>query len=780
MATQRPLLPLLVTVYQTAQEHPLGAQARQIEDALTREAQNVGEEPVPRPTQKVALRQAVELGVLRAEGERRGRRYFPGTENPGTWSEEVLAEKLGTLVGGSSEEGGVHPVPKATSGQATRTRKTKGKTRKAREDASAVISTGPLQGTPTPVHAQQFKKLQALVWSIADTLRDKSNLQVDGFRPVTLMLLTLKRGMDTQTALQTGGWIGERLEKQAALLDSGMLTGVGFADQVNQKLEIYDPVIFGAQHPDRNKAGVVMMHWKDLLTFKGSENGQRRESPVEIPLAVNPPGKRRFSYATQAGNLKQLLEELVGLHVADLREAFGAIGLHAALVPADPNAPRLSEGVLLELVDRLSDIDLSVQAVPGDVFSDVYMDLLGRFAADSGKKGGDFFTPVPLVQGSLRFLPIEQIAQDLINDPDRKIAIADPTAGSFTFLTQAYDAIQRAVRNIQGADLERRKFIFHAQELTSIQAGLGVFNFFFHGLATRLAPVGEDEETNGRSPSAGGAVARIVGNSISEYVPKIGHQAGKIDLALANPPYGTADYGIDYARNADPHKDARWHVGQPTRSEGEWAFINTVVDLLSPTGKGLIVLPLGALFRDSGKAFRQFLIEKNWIEGVVALPGNQFLTTSIPVCLLLLNKETGEGARAFDGSPRQHGVFFVNAANDFTKTGKFNHWDQDAAVEAWWAREEKPGYSGFVPVEKLRDARNDYNLSVNRYFAPIQARVVHDPVVLADQATVLRDRIALRTAWFDGDDVYETGLWQQAVAASAEAAAGGEPDGEGV
>jgi type I restriction enzyme M protein len=205
-------------------------------------------------------------------------------------------------------------------------------------------------------------------------------------------------------------------------------------------------------------------------------------------------------------------------------------------------------------------------------------------------------------------------------------------------------------------------------------------------------------------------------------------------------------------------------VGVPTRSEGEWAFINTVVDLLSPTGKALIVLPLGVLFRDGGKVFRQFLVEKNWIEGIVSLPANQFLTTQIPVCMLLLNKDT---ERDFWGNPRKHGVFMVNAAEDFTKTGKLNHWDQDDAVNFWHAREDKPGYGGFVPVETLRSERNSYNLSINRYFSPIREKETLDPVSLAQEVQTIQGRLAARSEWLDGKPGEGGGLWTQAIAASA-------------
>ena len=724
MAIQRPLLPILVTLYQTAQEHPLGAQARIFEEALNKEMANQGQEPVPKPTQNVAFRQAVLLGVLRSEGENRGRRYFSGVENPGQWDEEELAQRLQVLSGEEGEQ--IHASPKATSGQ------TKAKTKPKM-----------VNSTPLPEHAHQYNILQNMVWGVADTLRDKSNLQVNGYRPITLVLLALKRNFDTLTQMQAaGGAVQQDITLNADMLDTGMMTGVEIANYINQNTEIFDPDIFAAADARHNKACVPLMQWKDLLAFPNTDKPLRDE-PITLTLAANPAGKSWFTYTTRAGNQQALIEELVSLHAAALREAFGAIGLHAAMVPSDPNAPRLSSEVLGSLLDQLKDIDMSTQAIPGDVFSDVYMDLLGRFAESSGKKGGDFFTPLRLVKGAMRFMPLARIARDLAANPSKQIQVADPTAGAGTFLTAFYEDLNAASIAQNLGALDKRQLTFQAQELTSIQSGLLVFNFFFHGLARRLALIGETEKANGRSMAAAGTVSRITGNTITEYVSKIGREAGQIDYILANPPYGTADYGISYGKSPTAG-DKRWHVGAPTRSEGEWAFVNTVTDLLAPKGKAVIVLPLGVLFRDGGKSFRQYLIEKNWIEGVVALPSNQFLTTSIPVCLLFINKDTEED---FVGNRRQHGVFFINASEDFTKVGKFNRWDQDKAVNTWWAREEIAGYSGFISVDKLRDARNDYKLAVNRYFAVTKEKQELNPVAMAAEVADLKIKLAARGNW---------------------------------
>ena len=369
--------------------------------------------------------------------------------------------------------------------------------------------------------------------------------------------------------------------------------------------------------------------------------------------------------------------------------------------------------------------------------------LIKYFADSAGKKGGEFFTPTPLVENALKFLPIDEISQNLSKNPSHVLRVGDPTAGSNTFLVKFHEAIAAALSKQGLKDVEARQFAFFAQELKNTQVGLGVFNMFYHGLAKRLNPT-ETELHLGRRPEQGGIVARINGNSISEYTPKIGEQSGKLDVVVANPPYGTDDYGVVYANSARNHDgDRRWTAGVPTRSEGEWSFIQTITDLLSPSGVAVIVLPLGVLFRDGGKDFRQWLIEKDWLEGIVAAPSNQFLTTSIPVCLMVLNKNKKKENKG--------GVYFINASNDFTKVGKFNQWNEERAVNAWKTREEIPHYSGFVEAERLRKA--NYTLSVNRFFAPPQEKIQYDPNQLLADIQKIEEESKARVEWLN--DVFK-------------------------
>jgi type I restriction-modification system DNA methylase subunit len=576
--------------------------------------------------------------------------------------------------------------------------------------------------------------------------------------------MALKRNLDIQgEQLVPGHKMNKILATELKMLESGLRDPKDVTRALNGVNGFWDPSMLKG-----NRFGLPLLTWPDLVNFKDSATSGPRPAPYVMILRANPPDHQTedtalFTYATTAPDLKALILEIITSMVPDLREAFGAIGIHGVMGAQSEFTATISNTVLREICTqtgaggtaRLVDFDLGLENVSVDVFSDTYMDLLGRFAEDSGKRGGEYFTPTPLAEKSILFLPIKGFAQKLSDDPSFVMRIADPTAGSNTFLVKTHERLMSIVRAAGLREPEPRQLAFYAQELKNTQVGLGVFNMFYHGLAQRLNPT-EEEVSLHRPLDQGGIIARINGNSISNYVTKIGQQAGKIHAVVANPPYGSDDYGIAYALGARSHaEDARWSAGVPTRSEGEWPFVQTIVDLLSPIGCAVVVLPLGVLFRDGGADYRQWLIEKDWVEGIIATPSNQFLTTPIPVFLLVINKNKPSRAR--------NGVFFINASEDFTKVGKFNHWNVQSAVDAWENRSEIPGYSGFVSIERLRKAPK-YSLAVNRWFSPIREKVELDPVSLTEQVTATRVAITTRGAWLDG-------VFAQAAALSADGCA---------
>lgn len=725
MAEHRPHLTLLSLIEQALLASPQGLPPRAILDILQEKG-----ETISRPSLNRLLSQGVEKGVWSPVGEGRSVMYIPGTT--------------------------------PTSSLSTATEQPMSKTNKSQ---SSTIAEAP-QNIRT--------QIRSVVWAIADTLRDKTQLQVESYQPVTLALMELKRKFDIQREeLAEGGRFWRALVTEVPLVEAGFRDAKDVASRLNNELGFWSPSLLQGE-----RFGLPLMTWEDFVNFKDSSKSGVREEGYTMVLRANPPGHQTpetalWTYTTHATDLKALMLEIIDSLTPDLKEMFGGMGAHNVFGPRSVHSATLSNTNLRDLCTAegdgksrkfgLANFDLGLHNISSDVFADTYMDLLGRFAEDGGKKGGEYFTPPELVKNVLLFSPVEEFAQQLSDNPNLVIRLGDPTSGSNTFLVKGYQAITACAEEKGMRIPSVNQFAFYSQELKSTQAALGIGNMSHYGLVSRLNPT-EAEIHMGRSRDQGGIFSRINANVITEYVPKIGQQSGKLDWVLANPPYGTDDYGIVYATAArNSQEDRRWVAGVPTRSEGEWAFIQTIVDLLNPNGRATIVVPLGALFREGGQVFRQWLIEKDWVEAVISTPSNQFLTTSIPVALLLLNKNKKKG---------KDGVYFINASNDFTKRGKFNHWDVEKSLAAWKGREEIAHYSGFVSTDRLK--KNKYSLAVNRYFAPPTEKTEYSPRDLNDDLLTIMRQSSVRTRWLFGENgdggVFGQAqkAWEAARSASAE------------
>ena len=740
MAEHRPTETLLELLRQALADAPAGLAPRQL---LTHLA-SLGED-VSRPTLNRLLLVGVEQGLWSSQGQGRAVMYVLGQvapDSPSTSTTQESPDMNSDLSVSASES-----KPKAGRKAATK-------------PAAKPMST--------------YDQIRTVVWGVADTLRDKTGLQVEAYQPATLALLILKRNLDTQAEmLREGGAMHAILSEEAPMVSMGLRSGQDVARKLNALNRFWGP-----EFMDGDRFGLPVMTWADLREFETNRNEALKRlalegkdssegTPVSLVLRANPEGHNTpetalFTYTTSARDLKAFVMEIVDSLVVELREAFGAIGTHAVLDSQNEHSANLENGVLRDICNQkggFSDFNLGTQAVPTDVFSDVYMDLLGRFGEASGKRGGEYFTPTSLVENVIRFQDLEEVARVLSDNPSEMIRVADPTAGSNTFLIKFYEMVLQTAERLGIRKPDPSQFAFYAQELKNTQVGLGVFNMSYHGLAERLNLTESEIEQGGRKPGTPGLIRRVLGNSISEYVEKIGLQAGKIDFGFGNPPYGVDDYGIAYAADA-PDTDKRWMTagGVPTRSEGEWAFKSIFTNLLrlyDRWGRSGVVMPLGVLFRDGGANFRRQLIENDWIEGIVATPSNQFLTTSIPVCIVMLNKNKKPEHR--------DGVFFVNATEDFTKVGKFNHWDVEKSLEAWRGRSEIPGYSGFVSKDKLLKAPG-CSLAVNRWFSPIREKQVSDPRKMAQDVAQVRERLAVRGAWMERVFEQANTLWKPAEA----------------
>lgn len=178
----------------------------------------------------------------------------------------------------------------------------------------------------------------------------------------------------------------------------------------------------------------------------------------------------------------------------------------------------------------------------------------------------------------------------------------------------------------------------------------------------------------------------------------------KFDCIVCQPPFGLKDWGMEQVM-----ADARFHRGVPPRSSADFAFMTQVVESLNETGKAVMIVPSGVLFRESREGdIRKQLIEENLVETVISLPGNMLYGTALPVNIVI-----------FDKQKKTNDIFFMNATSFVEKNRTLNTLLEQSIKEIgqlYHTREERQEVSKLVSLEQVQE--NRYNLMVERYVIP--------------------------------------------------------------
>lgn len=539
-----------------------------------------------------------------------------------------------------------------------------------------------------------FTELRKIVWMIADKIRDKGKGNSNDYMPITIGILFLKRILDMRAEFKRqylpGGSRKNVFEMNGRDIDCTIEN-----DQVTRpEFSVVDSAL-----------GTYRIEWRDIVSFPNNENGLEISRPYTDGFG----GKNLTTFAPNKFMLlKECLDSFAHPKIHDIFATFNF--LSKVYNPGSKDnvlEPHDFEAIL----EELSRYDFGLEYASQDIFADVYMDLLGRFAEEGGKKGGEFYTPTDFVRLIIRILDLKPLK--------RKLVVADLAAGACTFMVEVANAYATALK-LAGLEVNLSEQIeFFTGEKSLTAHALGDANMLLHGFS--------DNHTS------------IHANSILDYDTHLGARCRqKVDILLANPPYGIDDYGVDVILGQK--NMPRWAFGVPKKKDGEFAFLLTALDMLADDGRGILVMPLGTLFRDSAASIRQRILEKDWLEGIIELPKNLFLTTSIPVCLWIINKRK---------APSDQGkVFFINAGEDFTRVGKLNKNNDDRIVGTYHSRTVDPGYSRAVAIEEIR--ANEWNISTQRYIERVRQEDDIDIAQLLSQSSALLDDIQATSRNMDG------------------------------
>ena len=328
-----------------------------------------------------------------------------------------------------------------------------------------------------------------------------------------------------------------------------------------------------------------------------------------------------------------------------------------------------------ELIKLINDIPMDDKQ-DYDVLGFIYEYLISNFAANAGKKAGEFYTP-----HEVSILMSEIIANHL-KDRD-EIKIYDPTSGSGSLLINIGQSVAKHIN-------DKNRIKYYAQELKENTYNLTRMNLVMRGIlpdniVTRCGDTLEDDwpyfDDNDKE------------NTYEALT--------NLDAVVSNPPY--SQKWDPTGKKSDPRFNG---YGLAPKTKADYAFLLHDLYHLKAGGIMTIVLPHGVLFRGGDEAvIRKNLIENNNIDAIIGLPANIFFGTGIPTIIMVLKKN-----RSNDD------ILIIDASKGFVKEGKNNKLrarDIKKIVDCYESRADIEKFSRKISRDEIR--KNDYNLNIPRY-----------------------------------------------------------------
>lgn len=359
-----------------------------------------------------------------------------------------------------------------------------------------------------------------------------------------------------------------------------------------------------------------------------------------------------------------------------------------------------------------------------DILGDAYEYLIGQFAAGSGKKAGEFYTPQQISSILSEIVTLD--SQEPKSGKKKKLGmVLDFACGSGSLLLNVRKQIgSNGINKIYG------------QEKNITTYNLARMNMLLHGVKDS-----EFEIHHGDSLLNDWDI-------LNEMNPA---KKLEFDAVVANPPFSyrwepTEVLGEDFRFKS---------YGLAPKSAADFAFLLHGFHFLGKEGTMAIILPHGVLFRGGvEERIRTKLLKDNHIDTVIGLPANLFFSTGIPVCILVLKK-----CKKYDD------VLFINASEHYEKGKRQNRLrdgedgepnDIRKIVETYQYRNEAdPRYSRRVSMEEI--AKNDYNLNISRYLSTAVSEEIIDLKVVNQQLVEIEKKIAEAAAKHN-DFLKELGL----------------------
>ena len=338
------------------------------------------------------------------------------------------------------------------------------------------------------------------------------------------------------------------------------------------------------------------------------------------------------------------------------------------VLPKNYSRPELDKRISGEIIDLFTNINVGgKEGKEKDILGRVYEYFLGKFAANEGKGGGEFYTPKSIVA-----LMVEMIQPF-------KGYVYDPACGSGGMFVQSL----KFVEEHSGSTFD---ISVYGQESNPTTWKLAKMNLAIRGIENNL------------------------GSKNADTFHEDLHKNLKADYILANPPFNQSDWGQPLLVD-----DARWKWGTPPQGNANYGWIEHMLDKLSQKGKAGVVLANGSLSSNtSGEGeIRRKILEDDLVDCIVALPDKLFYTTGIPVCIWFFNRDKKHKGQTLFIDARKMGDMVNRRLRELSDedikkiANTYIAWQNEDGYE------DVQGYCKVASIDEIKE--HDYILTPGRY-----------------------------------------------------------------
>ena len=494
---------------------------------------------------------------------------------------------------------------------------------------------------------QQQQQLGKTLWAIADDLRGAMN--ADDFRDYMLSFLFLR-------------YLSDNYEK-AAKKELGADYPDNTPKEVMAKLKVTNPLeIWYKENPndiaDFEKQMRRKVHYVIKPEYLWSNISELARTQDDDLLNTLDKGFRYIENESFESTFQGLFSE-INLNSEKLGKTYTERNKKLCTI-----ITKIAEGIAKFSTDT-------------DILGDAYEYLIGQFAAGSGKKAGEFYTPQQ----------VSTILSEIVT-----LDSQDPTTGKKKKLDRVLDfacGSGSLLLNVRRKLIDNDGYIgkIFGQEKNITTYNLARMNMLLHGVKDTEFEIHHGDTLDNDW------------DILNEMNPA---KKKEFDAIVANPPFS-----LRWEPTEAMADDFRFKsYGLAPKSAADFSFLLHGFHFLSGEGTMAIILPHGVLFRGGAEErIRTKLLKDNNVDAVIGLPSNLFFSTGIPVCILVLKK-----------CKKHDDVLFINASEYFEKGKRQNtlrEEDIERIVKAYQFREELPRYSKKVSMEEIE--KNGYNLNISRY-----------------------------------------------------------------